>query len=311
MKASSLARLVFVALFSSFACAREASENERPTSARLAADVVARVDREDVTAAQASRVLAEQGGSSRGVVDGLVRDALLARAAREREDVARVGERAVLGRALREALLAEARASGPITDEELARVAEERWLEVDRPRAVRVVHAVALGKTPEARVRAAEVAKEIERSVVGHTEARAFAEAAHAVAQKHADVQVRIEPLPPVAEDGRVVPVDELDRGGAERFESAFAKGAAKLERAGDISGVVETSYGFHVILALEIVPELRLDADLRREVLEPRALALRAEPGHVELVAQLQQSTPVEIVRNFDQLTLQAWTPR
>jgi peptidyl-prolyl cis-trans isomerase C len=292
-------------------CGQEDADGPSHTSARLPDGLVARVDSEEVTATAAGRVLAERGGSAREAVERVVYDALFARLARERADTSSVVERAVLGRALRESLLAAARQAGPITDEELDRLTADNWLELDRPRAVRVAHAVALVKAPEEKDRARQLATEIADAVKGLTDVKAFGQTANAVAEKNKDIEVRVEALAPVAADGRVVPVDELDRGGGETFDSVFARSAHELEAPGQISPVVETSFGFHVLMAMEVIPEKRVDADLRRELLDARAMALRAEPGRLALVEQLEARTPVEVARNFDQLTLQAWTPK
>jgi hypothetical protein len=211
-------------------------------------------------------------------------------------------------RALRASYVAGAAAQGPMTADELASSTKKHWIDVDRPRAVRTAHAVALVTTPESKEKARELAEKVAAAVEGIREPKEFGETANALKNAVPGVELRLEILPPVAADGRTVPTDVADPPSAQ-FDPAFSKAAAELTAVGDQSPVVESAFGFHVILALEVLPEKRVDEALRREAFENEAFAARADKQVGAALAQAKATTPVEVVRNADQLTLQIWT--
>lgn len=100
------------------------------------------------------------------------------------------------------------------------------------------------------------------------------------------------------------MPVDVLDEGAPPQLVPEYARAANDLQTPGAQSPVVETDYGFHVLLALEIVPEVRVaPADLRGLV-HDEALSLRARPERTRLVEELREKTPIEVARNAMELT-------
>jgi peptidyl-prolyl cis-trans isomerase C len=277
---------------------------------------VARVGGEDITASDVARIAAAQGIDASRALQIAVRDALFAREAGARgladAPAVRASVDAELARRLLRRVVAEARAAPP-TEEELAAAAARKWLDVDRPEGVRVVHAVVRfdpQKDDDAKkARAREVAEAIRAAV------RPIAEQAAAVplpegapapnrriapqddpdplsgafrrvasAVPHDGVEVVVEPLPPVAADGRLlVPGNEapLDRG--------FAEAAFALPARGALSPITASPFGLHVILLLERTPPSVLTGEARRARLLVDVVNERARAADKKLLARWQ----------------------
>jgi hypothetical protein len=152
------------------------------------------------------------------------------------------------------------------------------------------------------------LAESVAAAVKGLTEPTQFGLRASELKGTVPDIELRLEELPPVASDGRTVPLVATDPPAA-TFDMDFATAATKLQAAGDQSPVVESRFGFHVILAIEVIPEKRVDEAMRRELFSSEAFAVRAAPELGSTLTRLRTSTPTEIVRDVDQLTLEAWT--
>jgi hypothetical protein len=237
-------------------------------------------------------------------LDRAVSDAVFAAEARERLPAGfrATIERAALSRALLETLVREAHLAGAPTDAEVDEVTRARWTDLDRPPSVRVTHAVALfAEGGRNRDDARRVAEAIARSVRGVLAPAAFIGAAQAVPA--GSVRVRAERLPFIAADGRGISTDPEHAPDAE-FDPTFAKAANSLSKVGEQSELVETSFGFHVILLEERLPERRVPLEDRRRALGPEVLARRADNLRRVLIQRLRQATPVELSRNNEQET-------
>lgn len=267
-----------------------------------------------IHADQVARIAAAQNISTTEARELAVRDALFAAEAHARGvdadreiDLAANG---ILARALVHDIAATAEAQGPVTDAELDDVTARHWLDLDRPDAARVVHALVSPKksAPEsARAKAPSVAAEIRKAIAPavdaaqHTEppkdARAedpvtevFRKLAMSVAAS--DLDVRVEPLPPVVADGRTfVP--------GQTFDPAFAKAAIALTKRGDVSPVIETSFGFHVLLLLERIPGETVPREERRAKVREEVMSLRARAAKDQLILGLRRGAAIE--RNAD----------
>ncbi len=280
-------------------------ETPKVRNVMLRDGAIVRVGSNLIAGSTVQRVAQATDRTSREAVDAIVGDALLAAELDEsRPATARVVERGVLARALFDELLS-ASAKGDPTHAELARAARRKWLEVARPRAVRtadVLVPVAPLDSLERIEAAKELAERMREVAQGIHDPDGFADAVRSVPAN--DFEVVVRGLPPVAADGRVVPTGLLDQGQIPGVDADFAKAAHELTEAGQLSPVVETRQGFHLILAIEVLPERRLDrrdleAALHRDVLSERAAPLRDA-----LLKELREKTPVQVPRNALSLT-------
>lgn len=288
------------------ACSRHSPSE---SSAALPEGVLAEVAGRPITAA----LVHETGLTPERAVEHLVRAELIAAHMTEQDPaLLRVAQRASLARSLLEGLRADALSkAGPITSDEANDLVRHRWVELDRPRSVRTAHLVVLaqdeGRSEAARAHAEQLADAV-RGIVEPNEFADRARAASAELGLPEGTSLRVEALPPVAEDGRTVPVDVLDRGGPRSLVEEYAQAAARLQRVGDQSPVVETSYGYHVLLATEILPEVRPAAADVLDMVREEALSLRARPERERLMGSLRQATSIEVSRNAEELTRMVW---
>lgn len=291
--------------------------NPSPPPARLTASplesgVPARVGAALVHADQVARIAAAQGVSPAEARDLAIRDALFAEEARARgldaDRRVELAEAAMLARFLVRDIAAAAEARGPVTDAELDAVTARHWTQLDCPEAARTVHAVVMlekDAPPDARAAASALAEAIRGAVaeVADTAAgtepqrdprgpedpavTAFRRAATAVPK--GDRDVRVEALPSVVADGRVV-----SEGGG-RFDEAFARAALKLERRGDVSPVIETRFGFHVLLLLERIPAQTYPREERRAMVREEVMSTRARVEKDRLLGRLRPSVVIQ----------------
>jgi hypothetical protein len=308
------------ALCAFVACARDEPARLAVTTpaenAALGGEVAARVGTQVIPISVVVRVAEAQQISAIAAARKIVDDEIVATAARTRGLDQRVPLSwslvAARGRFAADHLLEDAKRRGLPNDDEIKLLSEKHWLEVDRPPAARVIHAIVLApKDVALKEQARRLADAIQRAVRSATNDEFEAKAKAAPGQLalgggpplDPKLEVRVERLPAFTQRGWVT------EGGGGRMDETFARGAFGLA-AGDTSEVIETGFGMHVIRLLEHVPEKRMPFEQRRlafaeevyslrsrDLLGARVQALRAE--HAVAVSpaaeQLMRSVALE----------------
>lgn len=283
------------------ACSSAPSSAPEATASRLEGGIVARVGPLDVPASLVPAIAAAQDLSLAAARDHAIRDALFALGARARDlDAtadARAAIRARLARARLAAIATEAR-TGPPTDAEVEQGSAAHFLDLDRPEGFRVIHAVAMfpkHADAAAKQRAHAVAERIAKAVAAAPDADTFRSRAEAV--PHDGIELRVESLDPVAADGRVL----APGGGA--YEIPFALAASRLANVGDESPLVETSFGYHVLMLLERTAAHRVPFEERRRMLASEIVTVRERRATSKLLDELRAARPVSVERSADAL--------
>lgn len=278
-----------------------------PREGALRTGVVARVGEVEILAESVARIAAAQGIGAREARDLAVRDALFASEARAGwfdRGPARVAIRGALARLALRDILAEAMRAGPVTDDELRDATARRWLELDRPPGFRTVHAVVrLDENADGtrRERALAIAEAVLRAVASVVSAdpapppagasdplvESFREAARTV--PHEGFELIVEPLPPLAADGRV-----LEPGGRE-LDTDYARAASLLVERGEVGPPAVSRFGVHVIMLLERLPASGVPVEERRRLVRDEVVAGRARAVQNRLLEGMRQDSTID----------------
>ena len=282
-------------------------ERESPSAATklgaLPEGIVARVGDSNVSAQIVSRIVEQRQLPVNAALELAVSDAVFGEAARTRLNAyaQRSLGRSAHARALLAAIAAESADAGPANAQEVAEAVRENWAELDRPVSVRTTHAIAMlpkaGKSEEAR----QAAETLKQAVSQARDPAAFIQAAQSV--KVPGIQIRAERLPFITPQGYGISV-ERPRVPLTTFDTRFAEAANAIAEAGEQSPIVETSYGFHIILLEERLPARHLTLEEGRQSLAEELRTRRSARLKKDLLTKLTQSTPVEISRDVDAQT-------
>jgi hypothetical protein len=286
-----------------------ACSHERPPTVRqgpLGPGVAARVGGDDVTLATVQRIARARGVTPREARDLAIQDALFAQGARARGTSAKVAtaERGAFARALLEQMRQRGHEAGTPTDAEVETLTKERWIELARPAAVRVTHVVALAKKPADREPARAMAERVATALKGATKSDEFEKRVEGLATQ--DIEVKVERLAPVTTDGRLFEFAVAGRPPTEigTLDERFTRAAHAIEKPGELSPVVDTPFGFHVIFLEERLAPEQPSLEARRRLLTPEIQSRRAGRLLAEAKEQIKAGTAVELARDVETLT-------
>jgi peptidyl-prolyl cis-trans isomerase C len=114
-----------------------------------------------------------------------------------------------------------------------------------------------------------------------------------------------------VTADGRIfVRKDAGFKASQGGFDPDFARAANALQRPGELSPVVKSSFGYHVIRLEERAQGSVLAEPELKERLSADVLVRRAARARRELLDKLHQASPVEVERAMNELTAQVQAP-
>ncbi|HMI89507.1 MAG TPA: peptidyl-prolyl cis-trans isomerase [Polyangiaceae bacterium] len=284
------------------------SPEPAPPAARASAlrpGIVASVGDLDIGTESVARIAAHAEISPRLALEREITDTLFASAAlRDRYDETpdvQAAVRARLARAVLRDLYDDAQQSEP-SDAEIAAATARHFVELDRPEAFRVVHAlVKLPEKADAAItaRARSLAERLSEQLAQAKDEQDFGTRAEAPLDR-GDLEVVVETLKPVAADGRIVDAAHPSPA-SDTYVPAFARAASRLTEPGQKSGIVATEFGFHVLMLLERLPPKTVPLDERKRLLHDEIVSERARRLKAELLARLAAATPASVERSAE----------
>ncbi len=311
-----------------FAC----GENSTPVaaqSAQLREGIVARVGADDISVATVRAVATAQALSPAAALNEVVVDALFAQGARQ--DPPTSESRSAARRSLARQMLLELHAqsrSRPIGAEELDEATKYNWTYLDRPTGYRSYHVVAMLKKEDAkakREKALAFAKKAREALLPvarfaretpapeRSEAQRFRvgsrpydpvdtkfEAAVETVEK-GDLEVTSQGVGVLAVDGSVIEHGASRYPGA--YDAAYVKAVVELADSGrgGLSEVVESQFGYHVIMLLEITPPKTLSRGERLAWLKERKIITvqRSKEAYAAILQSARKTVTVEVAAN------------
>lgn len=279
------------------ACSGPGSDREQAAPPR---DVAATVGSGAIPLGYLKSVSEARSLSPRDALDGLVRDALFAQeVARRKPRLASYLNRIALARTLTVAVLADAEQQGPPTAQEVEEFTNYHWYQLDRPPMARTVQALIKLDGEENRQVVRETAEKLRTTLLVATSVENFIERAKAFDAE--PLKVTIEALDAVAADGRTANPDSPPRPGSKVnfYKRRFAEAAVALEADGEVSDLIETEYGYHVLMLRDRLPAQRFSHDERAKRLKAVIVEARARRMQKEMLSSLRDTNNVEVERS------------
>jgi len=284
------------------ASCRHATSSSESLPKPLPSGIVAHAAGEAITAATLREAARRSRASPQGVLDSIIAARLMGAAARGGmldQGRYRTVRRAVLSRVLLQQIWQEARAKGPPRDDELAEMTAAQWVKFDRPSAVRTVHVLVRVEQAQQESEVRLLAEKIRKAVAGLHDEQTFLDRARSFPS--GNLQVVAESLPPVTADGRTFSLDAHGKPDAPgpSFDPAFAKAANALEHVGAQSGLVRSSFGWHVILLVQRYEAHQVSTERRRVLLAEPIYSRRAAKAVEGLLDRARRSRPIAVRRS------------
>ncbi len=261
------------------------------TRVALGGEVVARVGDARIPKALVEQVARAKGVTPRAALDLLIEDALLAQHAKAEGAPARPDvkwkTRTVLARATTRRVREAAAPDAAPTDAEVERLTALHYWELGRGPARQVVHALVMRR--EKKPFDEEGALQLAQTILAATTSvsnEGFEKAAAAVPA--GTWTVKVEHLPPILDDGRT-PIP------GQNMVPEFAAGTFAIPAKGD-TRVVETSFGWHVVRLVEVLPPVSVPLEDRREALASEAYRDRGKELLDAALERLRRATPPRI---------------
>jgi hypothetical protein len=276
-------------------CQREQALEARP-SITLSAGLVARVGQDAILLDTVQRIVQARHLAPAAALDLAISDSLFSERAKQELSQSQLPaylQRLALARTLLHQLEESSREPALATDQEISALASERWWEFNRPEMRRVIHAVVQPKSPADAAAAQVFAQKIYDAVRGVSDPKEFRTRAEAATAP--PLKVKVEDLPFVARDGRSLVLGNPPQPGGV-FDTAFAEATANLSKVGELSPVVHSSFGYHVILLTEILPAKTVSFEEQRRALGDEALERRVKSRYQETIDALRAQTPVVV---------------
>jgi hypothetical protein len=249
----------------------------------LAANIVLKIDGVEVSAEYLAAVQRAQAINVETAQARVVDDVYAAlRVSQSAPQVQMYARRTVLARALLDAIRHESEQVGDASEEELQVATERYWRDVARPLMQRVTHAVIEVKEQCDNATARRTAEEILRKLPDRVEEVAFRKLVTDTVSS--TCPPKVEELEPVAADGRTL--------GETRYVPEFVRAVHELKVVGEHSAVVQTQFGFHVMLLTEVLPERVMQEEERRDWLQPEILKQRANARLQAVLGAGRQAT-------------------
>jgi peptidyl-prolyl cis-trans isomerase C len=249
---------------------------------RVGGEVLSTVDGQRITRSEVSR-LAERGElTPRTALDKLQAERLLEREAERRGYAEREQTRVTAEQAMVQALLARDVESVPVSEAEIAAAYahdSKRFTHPEQREATHVLAYLPPSASPAQEQAAHGFADMAVRKLLASSDLKTTL--TELSKQSSAQVAVRVEGLPPIAQDGSFVP----------EFEHALFSSP----KTGVVPEPVRTKFGWHVIVVTAITPPSVVPLTAARDTLAQELALAKRKQRLAALLAALQARTKVE----------------